>query len=122
VYLNLSEATRSGEGIPQKTIALDLQGVNERDEIVWLHYSQRVYWSQDGPLPGRDASLCAGMSAMRDLAKDHLSNLGYQVRGGRYGIPGDVSPLRGVFECARWEKDGDEYALVMAHDDQVGLN
>jgi hypothetical protein len=123
VRLNLTEMFwhKSG-GIPQKLVGLDLQGVNDRGEIVWLHYGQQVLWIPSGPLSGRDASIYEGMSTMRDLVRAYLVGLGYQVRGGRYGIPDAIKPLRGCFECARWEKDGDEvYTVVAVNDDAQGV-
>jgi len=54
---------------------------------------------------------------MYDLVLAYLTGQGYRVRGGRYGIPADIKPLRGVFECVRWERDGDDSYRVVATDD-----
>jgi hypothetical protein len=105
VRLNLNEMNAPTQGIPRKLVALDLQGVNDQDEIVWLHYSQHVYWAQNGPAFGRDASIYEGLKTMHGLVEDHLTRLGYEVRDGRYGIPDAIKPLRGQFECVRWIKD-----------------
>jgi len=118
VRLNLTESSRSnGSGVPLKDIQLDLMAVNTLDEIVWLHHSKSVLFTVDGPAPGRDAAIYAGMQTMYELVLAYLTGQGYRVRGGRYGIPADIKPLRGVFECVRWEKDGEESFRVVAMND-----
>ena len=120
VRLSLTESRRNGSGVPMKDIQLELMGVNGFDEIVWLHYGQNIVFMHGGePAPGRDAAIYGGMRKIYDLVVAHLTGLGYEVRGGRYGIPGDVRPLRGQFECVRWKKDGDDsYRVVAAGDDE----
>ena len=51
---------------------------------------------------------------MYDLVKAHLERQGYEVRGGSYGLPRDVDPLRGQFECVKWAKDGEDGYAVTA--------
>ncbi len=55
------------------------------------------------------------MFPLRDLVQAHLEDLGYEVRSGSYGIHRDIAPIQGQFECARWQKDGDDrYQVVPA--------
>ncbi|GIK42409.1 MAG: hypothetical protein BroJett011_62420 [Chloroflexota bacterium] len=124
VRLNLTkrrDARTFGSGrikhqIPTLHVQLDLQGVNERGEIVWLHESHELqktpgggeFW---GPT---DKSLYGQMPRLQEIVKAHLESRGYQVRGGQYGLPKTVQPVRGVFECARWEKIGERELRVSA--------
>ncbi len=106
VRLNLS--TRSVNSRPSRDVNLDLFGVNDLGEIVWLHESVSVLWVEDEPAPGRDVQVYEGMGRAKTLVKAHLETLTYQVRGGRYAVPNDVIPLRGEFECVQWVEDEEE--------------
>jgi len=112
--LSLTESSRPGNSLPTKDLNLDLMGVNDAGEIVWLHHSKAVMFTAEGPAFGRDATIYAGMQTMYDLVLAHLTHLGYQVRGRRYAIPTDLRPLRAHFECVRWEKDNDDSYRVTA--------
>jgi hypothetical protein len=113
VRLNISESWVPGQ-IPQKRVNVDLYGVNGQGEIVWLHDSHLVLWAQNKPMFGRDTAIYEGMGQMYDLVKAYLKEQGYEVRGGRYGIPNSIDPLRGAFECVRWVKEGEESFRVEA--------
>lgn len=115
VRLCLNEQTVPGSGKvgpPMRRAGLDLQGVNEAGEIVWLHYEQRVLWGAEGPFFERDGSVYAGMRRMFELVMVHLDERGYEVRGGRYGLPGEIVPMGGMFECVRWVRDGEQALRV----------
>ena len=86
-----------GGGLTATEYALHLQGVNSMGEIVWLMESHRTVFDVT---PFRDAMLVA-----YDLVKAHLAAAGYEVRGGSFGLPAAVEPVRGRFECLRWRKD-----------------
>lgn len=116
VRLGLTETWANSSGIPTKVVSLDVQGVNGRGEIVWLHDNHAVNWAQGEPVTNRDASIYAGMKRMHELVKECLEEQGYAVRGGRYGLPASIKPLRGQFECVRWVKDGDEYRVEVRED------
>ncbi len=105
--VRLSLSTRTRPTPPSRDVSLDLFGVNDRDEVVWLHDNVSVFWAHKGPMLGRDAQIYEGMGQAQALVKAHLEGQGYQVRGGRYAVPNDVTPLRGEFECVRWVRDED---------------
>jgi hypothetical protein len=124
VRLNLTERQSSqkyGGGkhtmiVPTLWIHLDLQGTNAQGEIVWLHDAhelQRTPGNGEFWTPG-EKSIYEQMRKMHDLVKAYLESHGYQVRGGQYGLPQTVRPVRGVFECVRWEKDGDRFKVEPA--------
>ena len=116
VRLSLTERWDNGiGGLPRKTVELHLQGVNDLDEIVWLMESHTLDWIREGPATPREKSIYEQMPTMRDLVRAHLESLGYEVRSGSYGIPKDIQPVRGGFECVTWRKDGeDRFAVVPA--------
>jgi hypothetical protein len=123
VRLSLTDRWQGlGGELPRKESELHLQGVSDRDEIVWLMESRAVDWGADGPLTRRDGAIYQQMRVMYDLVKAHLERQGYEVRGGSYGLPRDVDPLRGQFECVKWTEDGEEgYAVALVevqHQDQ----
>ncbi len=90
--------------IPRKTIGLSLQGVNAQGELVWLYEGHVIVWMPDGPGFGDDRSIYAGLPVLRDIVRNHLQALGYDVRDGDYALPASVQPLNARFECARWVK------------------
>ena len=109
VRLHLTERWGNGHGLPAKVLELHLQGLNDLDEIMWLMEAHEITWLPDqGPASPRDQSIRDQMFTLRDLVQAHLAGLGYEVRGGSYGIPKDIEPVRGGFECARWRKEDDE--------------
>ena len=114
VRLSLTECWQGlGGGLPRKESELHLQGVSARDEIVWLMESHAIDWGTDAPLTRRDGAIYKQVRVMYDLVKAHLERRGYEVRGGSYGLPRDIDPLRGQFECVKWTKNGeDAYAVI----------
>jgi hypothetical protein len=112
IRLDLTETwAGSRGGLPEKVVSLDLMGSNFQGEIVWLHDSHRVWWAQDGPAFGRDKSIYAAMKPYYALVKAHLVEMGYTIRGGRYGIPDNIKPLRGYFECVKWVKEDEMFKV-----------
>jgi hypothetical protein len=120
VRLHLVDRLTNGHGLPAKALELHLQGLNDLGEIVWLMESHEITWLPDqGPVTPREQSIYEQMLRLRDLVKDHLEGLGYEVRNGSYGLHKDIQPIRGQFECARWRKAGDErYEVVPATDEE----
>jgi hypothetical protein len=119
VRLHLVDRSSNGRGLPAKVLELHLQGLNDVGEIVWLMESHEITWLPDqGPATPREQSIYEQMLRLRDLVKDHLEGLGYEVRNGSYGLHKDIQPIRGQFECARWRKAGDErYEVVSVADE-----
>lgn len=93
------EIPSSAMALSATEFALHLQGTNELGEIVWLMESHRTVFEEE---MFRDVMLAAF-----DLVKAHLLAAGYNVRGGSYGLPADVEPLRGRFECFAWQNSGE---------------
>ncbi len=118
VRLSLTDRWQgTGGGLRCKEKELHLQGISDRDEIVWLMESHAIDWGTDGPLTRRDGAINNQMRVMYDLVKARMERRGYEVRGGSYGLPRDVDPLRGQFECVKWTKDGEDgYAVTLAED------
>lgn len=129
VRLNLTErrdARKFGSGklshsIPTLHVQLDLQGVNERGEIVWLHESHELQKTPggDGFWGLMDKSIYEQMPHLKEIVQVYLEGQGYQVRGGQYGLAVSIKPVNGVFECAHWEKVGEREVQVAAQ--QVDL-
>lgn len=123
VRLNLTERRdqrKFGSGkqtlfIPTLHVHLDLQGTNERGEIVWLHDN---YELQKSPSGGEfwgptDRSAYEQMPRFQEIVKSYLEGKGYEVRSGQYGLPQTIRPVRGHFSCARWEKVSEREVRVV---------
>lgn len=124
VRLNLTEKNGSrGKKYPIPTIdvRLDLYGVNEAGEIVWLHTShetERVagkFLSQHGEI------IYDAYPEIKRRVADWLTAQGYEVRGGGYAIDKNVLPARGVFECAhlRLTDDGEIEIADLTQDQEA---
>ncbi len=116
VRLNLTERlTFTGKyHIPHKNVFLSLQGVNAEGEIVWLMDTWTISVRPGGgnepawiPWTPKEQSLYEGASQAHHLVREYLTGLNYDVRDGQYGIPKNVEPMRGKFECLRWVKNND---------------
>jgi hypothetical protein len=115
VRLAASESAlpQNGKGsIPRKSIGVSLQGINTQGEIVWLQEGHIIVWLADGPGFGVDRSIYDGVMALKDIVRDHLVSLGYDVHDGDYALPSNLQPLNARFECARWVKVGDQELQV----------
>ena len=108
VRLSLTDQWAGGSTIPKKDLRLTLQGINDLGEIVWLVENHTIVCFPSGPETPGDASIAEGMRTAYDLVKEHLTALGYEVRGGSYGIPEDIHPVMGGFECVCWRKTGED--------------
>lgn len=95
---------RGKSAMPRKNIGLSLQGVNEHGEVTWMHESHVVLWLPDGPGFGADRAIYNGVMDLKDVVRDHLASLGYDVRDGDYALPSNLQPLNTRFECAKWVK------------------
>lgn len=117
VRLNLTErrdARTYGSGrhkhqIPTLHIQLDLQAVNGHGEIVWLRESHELQLNPGGSgfWGVRDESIAEQMPRLKEIVRDHLASLRYQVHGGQYGMPQAIKPINGAFDCVRWAADGE---------------
>lgn len=119
VRLNQTER-QGGRGkeifIPTVIVQIDLQGLNATDEIVWWHYSHeldltpggRKFWTPE------HESIYDQYADLKDIIAAHLNKCGYEVRGGQYGIPEGIKPIRGACELAKWEKqENGTYQLIV---------
>lgn len=118
VRLSLTERNTSYGGelqVPGKIVELSLQGINPRNEIVWLMWAFDFSFSDDEFMNHSGHSIYRQMPAMQERVTTWLQAKGYQVFGGRYGIPKSIASLRGRFECVKWTRcgdgDGAEYKL-----------
>ena len=111
VHLNLTERGGVTEGrlrIPYKDLELSLQGINARDEIVWLMWSYRFDFPDDEFMNRRGHSAYKLAPDVRIMVAAWLTDRGYEVLSGQYALPKDIPLLRGSFECVRFIQDGDE--------------
>lgn len=124
VRLNLTERVGSrkyGSGksahfMPILYVHLDLQGLDARGTVVWLHDNvelARTPGNSDFWTP-RDRVLYEQMTKMHDLVKDWLEGQGYEVRAGQFGLPESIKPVKGQFECVKWVRQADDSFLVEA--------
>jgi len=116
VRLNLTEKNGvRGQKYPIPTvdIRLDLYGVNQAGEIVWLHSSHETeringnFFSQDG------ARIYELYPEVKNRVAAWLTARGYEVRSGGYAISQDIRPARGVFECAYFQKTDDGQIVIV---------
>lgn len=110
VRLNLTERRHgkdvgSGIIIPVLEVNIDLQGVNDRDEAVCLHWMRELELSPGGDsFWGKaDKEFYSRLLERKATIKAYLQGVGYEVRDGSYGLPRDIQPITGEFECVRWE-------------------
>ena len=111
VHLNLTERGGVTEGrlrIPYKDLELSLQGINARDEIVWLMWSYRFDFPDDELMNRRGHSAYKLAPDVRIMVAAWLTDRGYEVLSGQYALPEDIGLLQGSFECVRFVQDGDE--------------
>jgi hypothetical protein len=118
VRLSLTEQliNRANGSLPSKVVALHLQGINDRGEIIWLMEEHRLGWTYNGPLTTMEGSIYQSMKTLREAVEAHLRIQGYDVRAGSFGLPNSVQPLNGHFECVTWRKIGDDHYAVVVPD------
>ena len=107
VRLNLTEREIPAKMVPLLRVSLDLQGLTDQGEVVWLHWHvdlQRLVGRNEFWTP-RDTMIYEQLKTMREMIRDHLKALGYEVRDGCYGLPKSIEPVNGIFECVYWQKD-----------------
>jgi hypothetical protein len=95
VRLALTSSTVPSEPLPRRRVAIDLTAVSARGEIVWLQCSFDFSLSPNGRDIWRekDRQLYDAVGPLRDLIEDYLTDQGYEVRDGVYGIPGEIKPI-----------------------------
>lgn len=113
IRLNLTErqSSRKYTGnihVPLLNVHLDLQAVNDQQQIVWLHGHWELEQQPGGGFWGAAAaSIYEQLPDAKRMIGDYLAGKGYEVRGGQFGVPDNIKPIRGVFECLDWTKNGD---------------
>jgi hypothetical protein len=117
----LGEKTRQRSGVPIMDLTLDLQAFNDHGELVWLSKSMTIVgFLRNGTFDFDNPKKQAQYEAMHDLKRiveDILNALGFDVRPGRYILPGDYQPLKGVFGCVEWSWDKQGHLQVVAAPD-----
>lgn len=126
VRLNLTErrdartfgAGRHKHQIPTLHVQLDLQAANRHGEIVWLRESHELQLNPGGSgfWGARDQSIMEQMPALKEIVKARLEARGYVVHGGQYGLPQVVKPINGIFDCVRWEADGERAVKLVVEE------
>jgi hypothetical protein len=109
-----------GNGPAQvRRYTLRLQGWNAAEELVQLTEDVRINLAPDGRTPWdpRDRSLQAAVAPWRALVKAYLEQQGYTVLGGFYAVPEYLKALDGHFECATWERAGDQWTVKPAQEE-----
>lgn len=115
VRLVLTERTAGQGPVRFRKVTLDLQGLNHHG-LIWLSQEISIQWV-NGPLGPRSESRYEATSAWRDLVEQRLEELGYHVAPGRYVTPADWHPINGVFDCVRWNTEGDNVSVGPAWED-----
>lgn len=106
--LRLSMSAQARATLPEKTFNINLTTTNADGDVLVLHWSRSIHWAQNEPAWPKDHSLLAAIQTMPDLIRDFLQTHGFTVRPGTHLIPQNVQPIRGTFDCLRWEKSDDE--------------
>ncbi len=116
VRLVLGEKTHRFHGLPSTEITLDLQALNDRNELIWLSKSLTVTgFRRNGDFDDpREQARYEAMYDLERIVQQRLERLGFEVRAGRYVLPGDLTPLNGIVDCAEWYRDEDERLQVRA--------
>lgn len=115
VRLELTFQTRGNGPALVRVYTLRLQGW-QREELVQLTEDVRIALAPNDhePWDTRDRTRQAALEPWQGLVKTYLERQGYAVRGGFYAIPDDLPGLAGHFECARWERTGEEWTVAAA--------
>jgi hypothetical protein len=106
--LSLLERSTPTNIIPSREIELHLQGHNDLGEIIWLMESHRIVVFPSGPETPCDRSIYQGMQELHRLVEKHLTDRGYEIRPGAYGLPDNIKPLHGRFEIVKWQRNNDD--------------
>ncbi|GIK36608.1 MAG: hypothetical protein BroJett011_04410 [Chloroflexota bacterium] len=110
VRLNLTENNEHTKMFTYLHINLNLQALNDQGHVVWLHDShtlEKVVGSNDFWRPAHK-SIYRQMPQAQRIVRAWLTARGYEVRGGQFGLPADIKPVRGAFECVDWVKENEE--------------
>jgi hypothetical protein len=117
----LDEKTRQRSGVPIMDLTLDLQAFNDYGELIWLRKSMTIVgFLRNGTFDFDNPKKQAQYEAMHDLKRiveELLDTLGFDVRPGRYILPGDYQPLKGVFDCVEWSWNEKGYLQVVVAPD-----
>lgn len=102
--------------LPQREIQLRVQGRPAGgDELIILLSTRRFLMAAgaaEEPFEEGERALYRELRTRgRDLLREYLSRKGYEVRGGTYGLPEDLAPVRGVVEVLGGEGKGAEFTL-----------
>lgn len=110
VRLNLTENRTSqsvGDGmvLPSLHVHMSLQGVNDQEEIIWLHWSRALEMAPGGGgfWREKDKQFYDQLLDLRETVETYLTRRNYDVRAGQFGLPKDIEPVNGQFECWKWE-------------------
>lgn len=97
--------TVRGGCFPSKLLRLNLFGLGQTAELIWLSDSFELSLTPgtDEPWTDQGKAVMAAFPRLKDLVAEYLTSRGYTVRPGRYATPANVTPMDGVFECACWD-------------------
>lgn len=113
VRLNLTERHEHTKLLTYLHVSLNLQGVSAAGHIVWLHDSytlEKILRGDDFWQPAQ-RDIYRQMPQAQQIIRNYLTTRGYRVRGGQFGLPAGVTPVRGQFECLNWAKTGETYRV-----------
>lgn len=120
VRLNLTENSEHTKMLTYLHVNLNLQALNSEGHVVWLHDNHALEKVIGGNGFWRPAhqSIYRQMPAAQRIVRDWLTARGYEVRGGQFGLPSDIKPVRGAFECVDWVKvDEDTFRAEPAQEE-----
>jgi hypothetical protein len=109
VRISTNESSNGNRIAVIKDVGIDVQTIsyeNGRQIILWFHHGFRIDFGPRGDQPWteHDKAIYAAMDELEQMLREHFANMGYDVRGGLYGIPEDIKPLNGdLSDLVAWD-------------------
>ena len=120
VRLNVTERKHNKQLVPYLTTHVDLMGINVADQIVWLHWSRDFQFGGHADFAKMNPTghhIYEQIPTMKTLIMEYLTEQGYNVKGGCFGIDQSITPVRGIFECVKWVTNPETGLYHVEHND-----
>ena len=104
VRVSSHEEIRYANPVGYTTLCLDVMGLNEMEELIWLRHSVELQLGPGSSEPWTDLgkAVYAAYPGLVDLVRAYLAEH-YSVRPGMYGNEENIAPLGGDLEIVRWD-------------------
>jgi len=104
VRVSSHEEIRYANPVGYTKLCLEVMGLNEMEELIWLHHDVELQlrpgssepWTEHGKV------VYAAYPGLVDLVRAYLAEH-YSVRPGMYGVAENIMPLGGDLEIVQWD-------------------